>query len=174
MSDAAQFAQINERITDSVKGLHTKIDTVDKHVQANTLELAARKPVIERTDRVVQDLEGKVQQLQTTDVELAAGVKALTASFGASQVEQERRHSEVLDTLKESRAQQSALETAKVAADASKWDALKDPKVLVISAVVLLAVLAPEALPIVAQLGAQMLGLNAPEPAAIEAAELPD
>lgn len=172
MSNESQFAQINTRITESVGGLHAKIDGVADDVKANTLELARRGPVIERACVCVGELEGKVQALHTTDIELTAGVKALTASFGAAQVEQERRHSEVLDTLREGRAQQAALETAKVAADASKWDALKDPKVLVISAVVLLAVLAPEALPIVLHYGGQVFGLNAPE--AVEASPLPE
>lgn len=172
MSNELQFAQINTRITESVGGLHAKIDGVADDVKANTLELARRGPVIERICVCVGDLEGKVQALHTTDIELTAGVKALTASFGAAQVEQERRHSEVLDTLKEGRALQAAREVAQVQAEATKWGALKDPKVMVLSTVIILAVVAPELVPIVLHYGGQVFGLNAPE--AVEASPLPE
>ena len=114
-------------------------------------------------------LEVQMTEVSEALIGQSHALQTLTASQSLARVDQERRHEEVIDAMKEDRQARTDLAVASVAADASKWDALKDPKVLVLSAVIIIAVLAPEALPYLFQ----AIGGAADAPAAIEAPALP-
>lgn len=94
----ADVRALGERITTSVGKVHDRLDDVATRV-------ALLEPECKRIDARGEKMAATIEDLGKADVRVEEQIKALTGAFGTSQVEQERRHSEVIDELRSVRAE---------------------------------------------------------------------
>ena len=108
------------------------------------MQIAVLTPRVDRLDASVDRLDGVVVDLGRSDVRVETQLTALTGAVERGQMDAERRQGEVIGLL---RSRQDAEDRASEA----RWAILREPRTQVLLALVVLAVLAPQALPAIVE-----------------------
>jgi len=116
-----------------------------REVDGLSTQLAVLTPRVDRLDVVTGRLEGVVGDLGRADVRVETQLTALTSAVEKGQVQSERRQEEVLGLLR-------ARHEAEDRASEARWAILRESRTQALIALVVLAVLAPQALPAIVEL----------------------
>jgi len=131
-----------DRIADEAR---TGRAALHRGVDGLTTQLAVMAPRVDRIEGSVERLGEVVVELGRSDVRVETQLEALTGAIDKGQIETARRHSEVLGML------QSRQDSEDRASEA-RWAIVREPRTQALIAVVLLAVLAPQAIPAIVEL----------------------